>query len=242
MRHSITSSTRLPRNWWTPLANSKPEGLPAPHLKPISGSAPRYAISKNSTKNLKLKIQLSGKNVRTQGKKVTLNIIIKKSASLCGWEQIEPIWLLNPLKPMSFPTPQLSPSYHSRWYDHSQLYFKSPKYIFNESKRKSWLWYMHYDLRYCWNLSLCFTRWNSVISLEWHGSIHPAAIYHKDASNVIQEKSFDFISEDLKHDTAFVCEVMSKVCEYVKGNYQRITKLKYFLMAVQPNIKITKIS
>ena len=61
-------------------------------------------------------------------------------------------------------------------------------------------------------------------------------------SNVFQEKPFDFISEDLKHDSAFVYVVMSKVCEYVKGNYQHITKVKYFLMAVQPNIKITEIS
>ena len=37
-----------------------------------------------------------------------------------------------------------------------------------------------------------------------------------------------FISEDLKHDTAFVYEVMSKVCEYLKRNYQHITKAKYF--------------
>ena len=30
-------------------------------------------------------------------------------------------------------------------------------------------------------------------------SIHPAIIYYKDASNVLQEKSFGFTSEDLKH-------------------------------------------
>ena len=47
-------------------------------------------------------------------------------------------------------------------------------------------------------------------------------------SNTPKKKSFDFISEDLKHDTAFVYEVMSKVSEYVKGNYQHITKIKYF--------------
>ena len=33
--------------------------------------------------------------------------------------------------------------------------------------------------------------------------------------NVLQGKSFGFIPEDLKHDTAFVYEVRSKVCEYV---------------------------
>ena len=47
-------------------------------------------------------------------------------------------------------------------------------------------------------------------------------------SNVLQEKAFGFISEDLKHDNAFVYKVMSKVCEYVKGNYQHITKVRYF--------------
>ena len=52
--------------------------------------------------------------------------------------------------------------------------------------------------------------------------------YYKDVTNVLQEKSFSFISEDLKHDTAFVYELMSKVCEYVKGNYTHITNVKYF--------------
>ena len=48
---------------------------------------------------------------------------------------------------------------------------------------------------------------------------HSAIRYlYKDVSNVLKEKSFDFISEDLKHDTAFVYEVMSKVCEYIKWN------------------------
>ena len=32
----------------------------------------------------------------------------------------------------------------------------------------------------------------------------------------------------LRHDTAFVYEVRSKVCQYVKGDYQHITKVKYF--------------
>ena len=48
-------------------------------------------------------------------------------------------------------------------------------------------------------------------------------------SNVLQEKSLGFISGDLKHETAFVYEVISKVCEYVKGSYQHITKVKHFL-------------
>ena len=59
-------------------------------------------------------------------------------------------------------------------------------------------------------------------------STHPAVIYYKDVSNFLQEKSFAFISEDLKHDTAFVYEVMSKDCEYVKENYQHIAKVRYF--------------
>ena len=56
----------------------------------------------------------------------------------------------------------------------------------------------------------------------------PSHYYHQNVSNVLQEKSFGFISEDLKHNTTFVYEVMSKVCEYVKGNYMHITKVKYF--------------
>ena len=72
---------------------------------------------------------------------------------------------------------------------------------------------------------------DEIQSFHWNNSqcsIHPAIIYYKDVSNVFQEKPFDFISEDLKHDTLFVFAVMSKVCEYVKGNYQHITKVKYF--------------
>ena len=68
-------------------------------------------------------------------------------------------------------------------------------------------------------------------SFHWNNSqcsIQPSVIYYKDVSNVLNEKSFDFISEDLKYNTAFVYEVLSKVCEYVKGNYQHITKIKYF--------------
>ena len=56
----------------------------------------------------------------------------------------------------------------------------------------------------------------------------PSQYYYKDVSIALQEKSIGFISEDLKHDTAFVYEVMSKVCEYVKGNYMYITIVKYF--------------
>ena len=57
-------------------------------------------------------------------------------------------------------------SHHSRWYNRSQLHFKSLKYIFNESKRKSWLWHLYCNARFCWKLSVCFTKWNSVVSLE----------------------------------------------------------------------------
>ena len=55
--------------------------------------------------------------------------------------------------------------------------------------------------------------------IHWNNSrysIQPAVIYDKNVSNVLQEKSFGFISEDLKHDTAFVYKVISKVCVYVK--------------------------
>ena len=44
-------------------------------------------------------------------------------------------------------------------------------------------------------------------SFHWNNSqcsIHPAVIYYKDVSNVLQGKSFGFISENLKYDTAFV--------------------------------------
>ena len=72
---------------------------------------------------------------------------------------------------------------------------------------------------------------DEIQSFHWNNSqcsIHPAVIYYKDVSNVLQGKSFGFISEDLKYDTAFEYEVMSKVCEYIKGNYQHVTKVKYF--------------
>ena len=86
---------------------------------------------------------------------------------------------------------------------------------------------------------------DEIQSFHWNNSqfsIHPAVIYYKDVSNFLQKKSFALTSEDLKFDIAFVYEVMSKVCEYVNGNYQHITKVKYFSDGVQSNIKITKIS
>ena len=53
-----------------------------------------------------------------------------------------------------------------------------------------------------------------------------AFYYDKDISNVLKGTSFGFILKDLKHDTAFVDEVMSKVRECVKGHYMHITKVK----------------
>ena len=53
-------------------------------------------------------------------------------------------------------------------------------------------------------------------------SIPPAVIYYKDVANFLQEKSFAFVSKELKCDTAFVYEFMSNVCEYVKRNCQHI--------------------
>ena len=59
---------------------------------------------------------------------------------------------------------------------------------------------------------------DEIQSFHWNNnqcSIQPAVIYYKNVPNVLQEKSLGFISEDLKHDTAFVYEVRSKVCEYI---------------------------
>ena len=59
---------------------------------------------------------------------------------------------------------------------------------------------------------------NEIQSFHWNNnqcSIQPAVIYYKNVPNVLQERSFGFISEDLKHDTAFVYEVRSKVSEYI---------------------------
>ena len=57
---------------------------------------------------------------------------------------------------------------------------------------------------------------DEIQSFHWNNnecSIQPVDIYYKNLPYVLQEKSFCFISEDLKHDTAFVYEVRSKVCE-----------------------------
>ena len=85
-------------------------------------------------------------------------------------------------------------------------------------------------------------------SFHWNnsqGSIHPAAryyrdmsIYYKNVSNILQEKSFKFTSKDLKHDTAFLYEVISIFCKYVKQNYQSLKIVEHFLMLVQSSIKI----
>ena len=58
----------------------------------------------------------------------------------------------------------------------------------------------------------------------------PSCYYYKVVSIVLQEKSFGFISEDLKHDIAFdIVMTLSWVkFEYVKGNYMHITVVKYF--------------
>ena len=88
-------------------------------------------------------------------------------------------------------------------------------YIFNKSKRKSWL-YMFYKMKLShfigMTASAAFTQ----------------PLLLQSVSIVLQEKWFGFISEDLKPDIAFVCEVMSKVCEYVMGNYMHITIVNYF--------------
>ena len=46
--------------------------------------------------------------------------------------------------------------------------------------------------------------------------------------NILQEKSFSFISENLKHDPAFVCGKMSTESKYLKQNYQSIKKNTHF--------------
>ena len=58
----------------------------------------------------------------------------------------------------------------------------------------------------------------------------PSCYYYKVVSVVLQEKSFGFISEDLKDDIAFdIIMTLSWVkFEYVKGNYMHITVVKYF--------------
>ena len=55
---------------------------------------------------------------------------------------------------------------------------------------------------------------DEIQSFHWNNN-QPGIIYYENVPSVLQEKSFGFISEDLKHDTAFVYEVRSKVCEYI---------------------------
>ena len=51
-----------------------------------------------------------------------------------------------------------------------------------------------------------FDKVTSVILLQQQPMQHsPNRRYYKDVSNLLQEKSFGFISEDSKHDTAFIC-------------------------------------
>ena len=68
--------------------------------------------------------------------------------------------------------------------------------------------------------------------------IRDMSIYYKNVSNILQEKSFKFTSKDLKHDTAFLYEVISIFCKYVKQNYQSLKIVEHFLMLVQSSIKI----
>ena len=43
------------------------------------------------------------------------------------------------------------------------------------------------------------------IAITANAAFTQPILLYKDAPNLLQEKSFGFISEDLKHDTAFIC-------------------------------------
>ena len=43
------------------------------------------------------------------------------------------------------------------------------------------------------------------IAITANAAFTQAILLYKHALNLLQEKSFGFISEDLKHDTAFIC-------------------------------------
>ena len=51
--------------------------------------------------------------------------------------------------------------------------------------------------------------------------------HYKNVPNVLQEKLFCFISENLKYHTPFACEVKSNVCEYI-GELSAYYKSKAF--------------
>ena len=71
-------------------------------------------------------------------------------------------------------------------------------------------------------------NYHYVLQMKLHPMHHSLSCHYNDVSNVLQKKLFGLIPEELKHDTAFVYDVISKVCECVKGNYMHIIKVKYF--------------
>ena len=89
---------------------------------------------------------------------------------------------------------------------------------------------MHYNVRLCWEWSVCLTRWHqSFYYNNSQCSIHPTDVIIKMCQISFKRSRlvlYQKIQNMIQH--SFVYEVMSKVCEYLKGNYMHISKVKYF--------------
>ena len=72
---------------------------------------------------------------------------------------------------------------------------------------------------------------HEVQSYHWskeYCSLHPVSIYLKDADGELMCESLCVISDDLKHDTVFVKEVMQIAVQHCKLNHPNIKKFEYF--------------
>ena len=72
---------------------------------------------------------------------------------------------------------------------------------------------------------------DEVQSCHWpkeYCSLHPVSIYLRDNQGQLICKSICAISDDLKHDTIFVHEVMHIAVEHCKTHHPNITKFEYF--------------
>ena len=58
-------------------------------------------------------------------------------------------------------------------------------------------------------------------------TLHPLAIYYKDADGNLQHYSLCFISDDNTHDTGFVHKIQTLLVEFLKHRLPNITKIYY---------------
>jgi len=76
-----------------------------------------------------------------------------------------------------------------------------------------------------------FVVQDEVQSFHWsHSSctLHPVVVYHRPSSEVLQNFSICYLSDDLDHDVSFVHQVQKLTSDIIKTKYPAVTKIEYF--------------